>query len=49
MELNILNKCLWETKCEWGNQVGKSVESLGNEYEDEALYIEIIYCGSNFD
>lgn len=49
MELNILNKCLQETKCEWENQVGKTVESLGNEYEDTALYMEIIHCGSNFD
>jgi hypothetical protein len=29
--------------------VGKTVETLGNEYEDETLYMEIIQSGSNFD
>jgi hypothetical protein len=32
-----------------GKPSGKFVESLGNGYEDEALYMEVINCGSNFD
>jgi hypothetical protein len=49
MEFKKVDKCLYVTKCEWENQEGKTVETLGNQYKNEALYMEIIQSGSNFD